>query len=200
MLRPGRVRDRPEQIEDRPNSDLAADRASESHRGVERRRVHEADTDPFDRLGHLLRRKLDLDTQPLQHVGRPTTAGRRPVAVLGDLDACPGHDERCRRRDVERVCAVAAGSAGVDDRPDVIERDMNGLRTHHLGEPGQFLVRLAAHPQPHQKRSDLGWRRLAVHDDLHRAPGFVARQCLPLDDRLNLWLQHGSTSPSIRSG
>ncbi len=62
---------------------------------------------------HLRRGQVDLHPQGLQHVGAAALAAGGPVAVLGHLEAGPGHDEGRGGGDVEGGGAVAAGPAGV---------------------------------------------------------------------------------------
>src|SRR5262249_48622668 len=54
---------------------------------------------------------------------------------------------------------------------------------HRRSEPGQLVDRLAAHPEAHEERGELGRRRLAIHHRAHRRVGLVARQRPTLDDR-----------------
>ena len=54
---------------------------------------------------------------------------------------------------------------------------------HRGREPGQLVDGLAAHPEAHQQRRELGGRRLAVHHRAHRQARLVEGQRAALDDR-----------------
>ena len=65
--------------------------------------------------GRLLRLKINLDAQRLQHVGAAGLGGDGAVAVLGDSHAGGGDDERDGGGDVEGVETVAAGAANIQN-------------------------------------------------------------------------------------
>jgi hypothetical protein len=69
--RTGRVRQRPEHVEDRPRRELAAHRRRVPHRGVVRRREEEAEAELVDRALDPRGRQLELEPERLEHVGRP---------------------------------------------------------------------------------------------------------------------------------
>ena len=113
--RAGRVRQRAEHVEDGARRELVPDRPGVLHRGMVRRREHEAEAELVDRLRDPLGGEVELEAERLEHVGAAGQRGDRAVAVL--RDACAGcrGDERGRGRDVERLAAVAAGAGGVDE-------------------------------------------------------------------------------------
>ena len=106
-----RVRQRPEQVEDRAHAELAPHRARVAHRRVVRRA----------RTGSRTRSSMQRAPARAPSVDRARRAPRarrpsrsammRAVAVLGDARRRRGRDERRRRRDVERARAVAARAA-----------------------------------------------------------------------------------------
>ena len=83
----GRVGQRAEEVEDRAHRQLLADRDDVRGRLVVLRGEHEAEADLVDAGRDLLGRQLDRHPERLEHVGRAGAAGRRAVAVLGDLAA-----------------------------------------------------------------------------------------------------------------
>ena len=80
----------------------------------------------------------------------PNRLGRRdrPVAVLGDRHAGRSHDEGRRGRDVE-ACRVPSPSSRLRRRSPLPGASTADSRSHRRREAGQFLDRLAAHPQAH---------------------------------------------------
>ena len=97
----GRVRQRAEEVEDRAHRELLADRHDVRRRLVVLGGEHEAEADLVDAGRDLVGRQLDRHPERLEHVGRARAAGRRAVAVLGDLAARGGRDQCRGGRDVE---------------------------------------------------------------------------------------------------
>ena len=97
-----RVRERPEEVEDRAHRERLAHRHHVLHRLVVERGEHEAEA---HRLGCSRPRapgpRSMLRPQRLQHVGRAAAARGRAVAVLGHQAARAGGDQRRGGRDVE---------------------------------------------------------------------------------------------------
>ncbi len=94
--RPGRVRQRTEQVERRSDPDLAARRTGVLHRRVEPRREHEREPALAEGLARRQRVVVDPDAERVEDVGRPRSRGDRAVAVLRDGDPSGGDDERGR--------------------------------------------------------------------------------------------------------
>ena len=59
----------------------------------------------------------------------------------------------------------------------------NDALAHRRREAGQLVDGLAAHPETHEQRGELGRRRLAVHHRAHRGAGLVQRERAAVDDR-----------------
>ena len=129
-------------------------------------------------------RLLEVDAELLEHVGRACRRARGPVAVLRHRRAGGRGDERGRRRDVERVRAVAAGADDVDDRR-ALRRDGDDVLAHRLGEARDLVGRLALRPQRDEEAGDLGRRRLAVHDRAHQLVRVLAREVVPVEQQLD---------------
>ena len=136
-LRPraGRVRQRPEHVEDRARRQLAPHRRRMAHRGVVRRGEEEAEPELVDRALDPARRQVEPEAERLEHVGRARRRRDRAVAVLRDARAGGRRDERRRRRDVERACPVAARARRVDEvvalrphREDVLAHRLGAAR------------------------------------------------------------------------
>ena len=87
-----------------------------------------------------------------------------------------GDHERRDRRDVDRVAAIAAGAARVDDAVEVVERHVLARVLHGRQEPGHLLDGLALHAQPDDEPGDLRLRRLAREDLGHRRRGLLGGQ------------------------
>ncbi len=64
---------------------------------------------------HARRIEIDVDAERREEIGAAARRRNGAIAVLGDIRACAGRDERGDRGDVERAAAVAAGAAGVDE-------------------------------------------------------------------------------------
>ena len=196
--RAGRVGQRPEQVERGPDADLAPGRAGVAHRRVEVRREQEGEAEVAQRGAGGRGVVVDPDAERIEHVGRPGPRGHRPVAVLGDRHAGGRRDERRGGRDVERPAAVAAGPDDVDGALGRLDPD--DPLAHRGREAGQLVDRLAAHPEAHQQRRQLGRRRLAVHHRAHRAACLVHRQRAAVDDRVERGLDqvaHRMPSPTV---
>jgi hypothetical protein len=212
---PAGIGERPEQVEERPDAELAPRRgrvrsagwnagANRNAKPVSRR---QADAAPVEREPHAER---------LQHVGAADRAGRRAVPVLRDGHAGRGHDERRRGRDVERPapsppvphvsiapagrparasCARAARAPRrqlVDGLALHAERDSRARRSapasSRPGEPshdGRHLV-LGERPPPTTARD----RGLGRHRARRNAREEVREQPLALEreDRLGMEL------------
>ncbi len=113
--RAGRVRQRPEDVEDGPRRELAPDGRRMAHGGVVGRGEQEAEAELVDRALDPLRRELELEAERLEHVGRAGGRRDRAVAVLRHPGAGRRGEERGRGRDVERPRAVAARARRVDE-------------------------------------------------------------------------------------
>ena len=112
-LGPGGIGERPQQIEDRAKAELLANRRGVFHRPVQQRGEAETDADFVDAAANLLGRQLQVDAERFEDVGRAAFAGDAAIAVLGDVDPEPPPPGR-RGTDVERLQAIAAGPAGIE--------------------------------------------------------------------------------------
>ena len=123
------------------------------------RRPQEADAGLGDAARDGLGRHVELDAERGQHVGGAGQRGDAAVAVLGDLHAGAGRDQRRAGRDVVGAVAVAAGADDVDG----VGRHLDAVHAgaQHLRGAGDLLDRLAAHAQRHQEGAHLrrAWRR-----------------------------------------
>ena len=164
--RPGRVRQRPEDVEDRANADLAPGRPDEAHRRVKGRRVHEADADLVDTARHRSGVSSIATPSPSSTSAEPHFEVIARLPCLATRTPAAGDDERRGGRDVERAGRVAAGAAGIDERADrpAIELDPQGVLPHRPGEAGDLLDCLAPHSQRGDQGADLGTGGAAGHD------------------------------------
>ena len=93
-LRAGRVRQRPEQVEDRARAELDPGRRDVAGGAVMARRHQKADADLPQARAHDRQVGIDIDAERGQHVGRARFRRKRAVAVLGDRHAAAGDDQR----------------------------------------------------------------------------------------------------------
>ena len=140
------------------------------HRLVQERREQKADADLGDALLDPLFRRVDFDAQRAQHVGAAGLARHRAVAMLGDVDARAGNDERRGGGNIESALLIAAGAAGVEHG---FRADIDAMRflAHHPRRAGDLLDGFALHAQGGQKRRHLQRRRFAGHDLIHDVDG-----------------------------
>src|SRR4249919_198978 len=80
--RTGRIRQWPENVEDRPRPELATNRGRMTHRGVMERREHEPEAERVYGLGDALRRLLEREAERLEDVGGSRNRADRTVPVL----------------------------------------------------------------------------------------------------------------------
>ena len=142
-----------------------------AQRRVELHGEAEGDAGLVGHLGDPLRGEVEVDAELLQDVGGAGGGGRGPVAVLDDLGAGAGHDERRHGGDVDRPRAVAARADDVDRTAGHL--DDVGVLVHRPDDAGDLLDGLALGPQGHHEPGDLGVGRLTAHDPVHRPGGGV---------------------------
>ena len=193
-LRPraGRVRQRPEHVEDRPRCEVAANRRRVPHRRMMRRGEQEAEAELVDRARDRLRRQLEVEAERLEHVSRAGGRGDGAVPVLRDPGARGCGDERGRGRDVERPGAVASGPGRVHEIGARGPDDEHVL-AHRLGATGDLVGGLALDPQRDEKRSDLRGRRLAGHDRVHHVARVLLAQVAPVHQLGDGALDHAAS-------
>ena len=159
---PGRIGQRPEEVEDGAHRELLAHRDDVARRLVVGGREHEAEAGLVDAARHRIGRQVDARAERLEDVGAARQAGGRAVAVLGQRAAGAGGDERGGGRDVERR-APPAGARGVHE-VGALARHRRGERAHGARQPGQLVDRLALRAQPDEERGDLHLGGVAGHD------------------------------------
>ena len=98
---------------------------------------------------------LEGNTQFAEHIGAARFARNRPVAVLDDRHAGRAGDKSGGRADVEGAAVVAAGAAGVQDRPGN-RYEADHLFAEHLGRGGDLLRRFAFHAQGREEGGAAG--------------------------------------------
>src|SRR5207302_1943747 len=96
-----------EDVEDRPDTEIAAGRTGVPHRGMEGGREAEAHAGNVDAATDAVRVERDVHPQRLEHVGAPASARRSAVSVLGDWDPRTRCDQGSGRGDIERPGPVA---------------------------------------------------------------------------------------------
>ena len=164
-LRSRGVRERAEDVEDRPDAELAAHRRDVLHRNMVVLREEEADVYLLQQLRAALRRNRDVHAERLKHVRGSALRRGGAVSVLRDRDAARRRDERRRRRDVEGVRVVSAG-ADYFERVYVVQQPDAVLA--HADRRGGYLVRrLALQRKRRQVGRHLHAARLPVHYLVH---------------------------------
>ena len=186
---PGRVGDRPENVEHRAHADLPARADGVFHGAVQLRGKQEGDADFIQATAHLLRLQVDGHAQRRQHIGAAAATGDRAVAMLGHRHPGPGDHKRRYRGNIETALAIAAGAAQVHGVA-VACRHRCGLGAHAGGKPGDLIRGLALHAQSRQQRADLRRRRLAFHDGVHGGAGLLLGQIFATQNRLDRLSYH----------
>ena len=177
-----RVRERPEDVEDRARAELAPHRGCVTHRGVMQRCEHEAEPQPLDRLGDPLGRLIEDEAERLEDVGGARRRADGAVAVLGDCRAGRGCDDRRRGGDVERLRRIAAGPDHVDEiGPGHVHR--GHVRPHRLGAARDLVRRLALRPERDEESCDLHRGRVTGHDLAHHRAGLLPGQVGAVEQR-----------------
>jgi tRNA pseudouridine38-40 synthase len=180
----GRVQQRPQQIHDGGDPKLFAHWPQVAHRGVVVRREQEYQAAGLEHLRGPLRSEIDVDTQRLEDVGRPGFGGVAPVAVLGDGNSGPGHEEGSGGRDVEGSDLSSPSPAGIDQGIGRLETHLHHRYPESLSGSRHFVGRLPLHPKTQQQRSDLRRGGRTSDDDSERSGGLVPAERPPLGQLL----------------
>ena len=187
-----RVRQRSEEVEDGANSQFAAGRAREAHRGVERLCEHKTHAHLVDAPAHRLRTQFQLHTVRIEDVRGAHATGCRAVPMLRHPHPSRGHGQRRGGGDVERPQPVAAGAHNVHQLP--VGFDVKRLLAHHARHAGERFHRLAGETQRNQECADLRRRGLACHDVFRDGGRFLFRERLPRHQFAYRFLNHGASS------
>ena len=125
---------------------------------------------------------VDGDAERLDDVGAAAPARDRAVAVLGDGHAARRDHDRRGGREVQRVRAVAARAASVDDaREAVVDRRHPGA--HRLGGGDDHLRGLAPHAERDGEGADLHRRPQPVKDGVEGRADLRGRQRASCEER-----------------
>ena len=187
--RPGRIRERAEHVEHRTRRELAPHRRGVAHRRMMRLGEEEAEPELVDRALDPLRRQREREPERLEHVRGSRRRGGRTVPVLRDGSSRRGGDERRRRRDVERVRAVAARADHVDEIV-ALRPDRQDVLAHRLGAARDLVRGLALEPQRDEEAADLRLRRVAAHDLVHHVAGLLTREVVAVEQSRERGLDH----------
>ena len=162
MGRDGRVAKRADQVEDRPERELASDGRDRPGpgeiAGANRKAI-------LARPGTVRQGGLEVGrhAQSGEDVRAAGATGGRAVAVLDDRHAAGRHDDRRRRRDLTvshrrpRSRRCRAGNRGASGFPSAIMRSRTAATA-----PLELVGRLPFHPQGRQECGRDGLGRLAV--------------------------------------
>ncbi|MNT26360.1 hypothetical protein D3C72_1619280 [compost metagenome] len=175
----GWITKRPQEIENRTETNLGADRADVTHGPVIGGGEQEGDAGLIQGAGLLRDGGVEVDAERGQHVRRAGLGADGAVAVLGDLQAGARQDEGGGGRDIIGVLAVAAGAAGVDHLVERMIQRQGGV-AHGGGEGHDLVHRLAADAQGGDGGGDLGRGRFAAQAGGEEGVGFIRRQDAPV--------------------
>ena len=89
----GRVRQRPKQVEDRPDTKACADGGDMAHRRMVAAREEETNTGLVETILKGLRCDVEFDAKCFEDIGRPGFWRDRPVAMLSDTAASCCNDD-----------------------------------------------------------------------------------------------------------
>ena len=122
----------PEDVEYGPESQFLADGSDILHSGMIFLSKEEAEVRFFQHLKCQFRILFDIETQCFQAVCRTAQRRGSSIAVFGYLNTGRGNNHGRRRRNIERMGTVAAGT---DDFQDIHARMRNGRchRAHGFG-------------------------------------------------------------------
>src|SRR5690606_22704565 len=162
----GRVGQRAEDVEQRSRAEFPSWHNRMPRGAMMGRREHETHAAVTNAGGDLGGREVDTCTGSFQDIGTAAGAAGGAVAVFGDMYAGSGRDEGRCGRDVEGSDTITAGTAGIDQRPDV-DIDMRSEFAHDRRRGGYLVYGLPFHAQTDEETGDLGRTRLARHDRHH---------------------------------
>ena len=115
----------------------------------------------------LRRLQVERGAAGFEHIGASRDRGDAPVAVLGHRPAGGRHHERRGGRDVESPALVAAGPAGVHQRPD-LGNDRLAVVPHRAGAGGQGGGIGFGDPERDEQSGGLGHIAVAGEDAVQR--------------------------------
>jgi len=180
--RPGRISQRPKQIEYRGHPELTAHRGCLPEGRMEKRREAEPDPDLGEAARDLLGSEVDAHSERFQHVRATGKRRRRPVAVFDHRHARGRNHNRGHGGHVDGVDAISPGADDVDGVLSVAARGGRGhlqrVTQHDVGQLADFGHGGNFHLHRHPEGSDLGRCRGACHDLVHR-PGSLTRRQVP---------------------
>ena len=130
--RAGRVRERPEQVEDRAHAELAADARDRLERRVEPRREQEADADLLDAaLDHVLRR-VHVDAERREHVrASPQREDTARLPCFATVTPAPA-TTNAAVVEMLNVCRPSPPVPQVSTNTSRLDADAVDPRAHHL--------------------------------------------------------------------
>ena len=169
-----RIGQRPQEVEDRSNAQLAPHRHGVAHGPVMPLREHEPHADFADAAGDVLRCEFEARTRRLEQIGAAALARGAAVAVLGDMSARRRDDERRRRRHVEAFRTAASARPADIDQVRHVHVDLGRHRAHRLRGTGDLVRRLALGLEANQDPGDLRRRHRASHDGVEHRTRLVA--------------------------
>ena len=153
-----RINQRAEQVEHRADTQAASQRGQVHQGRMPGRSEEECDARRWNRLDDRLQRSLEIEAQPLQHIGGTDLSTGTAVAVLRHLHAAGGGGEGNSGGDVEGVCTIAARATGVHQKtigPGTGQRA--GLPQHRCHRR-QFFCLHPLGPEASQKGTGLDGR------------------------------------------
>ena len=149
-----------------------------------------------------------MQTEGLEHIGRPDFAAGTAIAVLGHGSAAGRRHTGHRRGDVEAIGPVATSATGIHQMDGGPLRWQRAGLAQHLGHRGQFLTVNPVGLQGHQQTTGEHRLDLAFQPALHQGRGLVGTEVITPKQLLEQlgpgrrarWgLGHGSALVQIRA-
>ena len=191
-LRTGRVRERAQEVEDRPHTKRLANGNHVLVGRVMDRCMHVTEADRSDARADGLRAEPDLYPQRLEHVGGARFRGCGAVPVLGHPAASPRGDQSRGSGDVERR-GPAAG-AGCVEKITVAHINALDEFAHGSGKADQLRDRLTLCAQPDEEGRSLDLACIPSHDLGEHGGSMIGGQILAVRDSVDgsrqNWVRH----------
>jgi len=179
-----RIQQGPQDVQHRPHPKRSSNRHNRFQLRMMRRSQEKGEAVRAKRLRGIGGRKLDGNSQGLQHIRRAAPGRDRAVAMLSHLGSRRSGDQRGGGGDVEAAACIAARAAGIDEPKllRAVERKHMRRSTEGRGKPGDLSRRLAAASQSAEQTSKFDVAGLAFEYLLHEGGGVLMREGFALFD------------------
>jgi len=160
-----------DEIEDGAEAKRATERTEGFHGRVIERREEEDEACFAKTLDSQLRREFNGHAESFENIGGAAARSDGAVAMLGDVGAGSGSNERCTTRNVEGLWAAASGTDAVDEFRSFRfgKGQWDCVQAHDVHKARQFGCLLAARGEDCQQRGRLHLWHAAGEDLLENA-------------------------------